>query len=242
MDVEPDSADLENYLKPTTEQTPSREEKKPESTSTTEAAKKEEEDTPSVKIHPLIPSSQFATDSLERVAQIRQDLQAKVDSMKIDLQNKGVSINSLGSYKSKSAESETSSASSFALHKPGLPSLTSATSSFSKSEPFTVPHTVKAPPLSSSFSSKAIDKFDSLEPGGADLKKFAHPIDGEYTLSQELPNDAKVHAANEDSESIFSSLVLTSTMCMASVLLAAFLISKCNKKGDELDIHLLVEA
>jgi len=257
MDVEPDSADFENDSKPTKEQTPSREEKKPESTSTTEAAKKEEEDTPSVKIHPLLPSSQFATDSLERVAQIRKELQAKVDAMKIDLKSKGVSIDSPGSYKSKladidspgsykskSAESETSSASSFELHKPALPSLTSATSSFSKSEPFTLPQSVKDPPLSSSFSSKATDKFDSLEPGSDSFKKFAHPVDGEFAVNhvEELPNEEKINAAVDDSESIFSSLVLTSTMCMASVFVAAFLISKCNKKGDELDIHLLVEA
>merc|ERR1719336_1872180 len=99
MDTGSDSADFENDSNSTEEQKPSPEEEKPQETSTTEVAKKEEDDTLSVKIHPLIPSSQFATDSLDRVAKIRQELQAKVDSMKIDLENKGLSINSPESYK-----------------------------------------------------------------------------------------------------------------------------------------------
>lgn len=80
---------------------------------------------------------------------------------------------------------------------------------------------------------------NSLEspPSAADSLVTAQMKADPYLNTEELHTEV---AAGKEPD-VFSSLILTATACLASALLAGILIHKCLRKGDELNMYVLVE-
>lgn len=219
-----------------------------EESRTTKEEKKDDEDKSAVKIHP-IPANDFAGNSLARVSQIRNELQQKVDAMKADLENSGVSV------KLEQEPENAPSSSTQTLSAAEVPN--SATPIFPVRPPSVLPplpdvdtSTFLRKPSFTSFSSSAISR---PKEGGnlAALEKFSHPArefavqsngkkNFHFNRDRNLDFEREVATANEEPD-VFWTVLFTGTACLASALIAGILIHRCNKKGDELNMHLLVE-
>jgi len=164
-----------------------------------------------VRIHPILPSDDIASDALSKVSQIRNEMQAKVDQLKAELQNKSVHVK---------LEQE-------------KPDLALAEAPATPMEP--LPHSF---PSFSEFTHPLQSKPSPLDDA---LKKFSHPVDGEFAVSEDTPYEhAEVASANQNTEMILS-LAFTAVACLAAVMLSALLIRVFvfNAKGDELNLSLL---
>lgn len=234
---------------------PEKEENKSESTTTSKAMTTSEASKSQVNIHPIISGGDPASDSLAKVTQIRKELQAKVDRMRADLENKGVTMKlhqeqepsepatkySPSEPESKYSPSESKFSSEYStesqVHSP-LPPLKPLTDSFKPLPPL--------PPVEDA----SLDFSTPRKPTGglAPLEKFSHPVDGEYAVQskdESIPafngmTHLEVGSTNEETD-VFTTLIFTAISCLASATLAGFLISRCNRKGDELNMHLLEE-